>query len=372
MRCIKCLNNLKKSRLIFGLCSVLLSLSFCLSGLLSFPVNALSDISNFKSTHTFTDLTFYSYDIQNFSKYNNYTYYIQGSAVAPSFTFSDNFSANEGDIFTFSYYVTDFVSNYQGDNAPPTCLGSGYWVTVLDCSLSIDYSPRLIQNNDSGTITGTVTDYSTSSSHQYNLVFSGYNGDNSVSLRHTYYFQYMLRFNHPQTSNILSLQNNMVQLNSSSFSIVFLSKTGQLYSGSATIQDIIDYLEAHPQDSTAAIEEQTEKQEQHYQETQDTFDQAQDTASSDSESSGEDALQSGTTLLSAFTSFVGALTSASASNCVINGDMGNLDLGNIDLCQLSPPPAFQTISSIMVIGFMVPLSVALAKKMISLFRSFQS
>lgn len=91
-----------------------------------------------------------------------------------------------------------------------------------------------------------------------------------------------------------------------------------------------------------------------------------------SNSSSSEASAQGSTLLSAFQSFIGALTSASPSNCNINMDLGNLDLGNANLCSISPPPAFQVISSIVLIGFCVPLSIATAKKLISLFRSFQS
>lgn len=89
-------------------------------------------------------------------------------------------------------------------------------------------------------------------------------------------------------------------------------------------------------------------------------------------SSSSDASASGTTLLAAAQSFVGALTSASPSNCNLDMDLGNLDLGNANLCSISPPPAFQVISSIVLIGFCVPLSIATAKKMVSLFRSFQN
>lgn len=89
-------------------------------------------------------------------------------------------------------------------------------------------------------------------------------------------------------------------------------------------------------------------------------------------SSSSDASASGTTLLAAAQSFVGALTSATPSNCNLDMDLGNLDLGNANLCSISPPPAFQVISSIVLIGFCVPLSIATAKKMVSLFRSFQN
>lgn len=106
------------------------------------------------------------------------------------------------------------------------------------------------------------------------------------------------------------------------------------------------------------------------QDREDLENQSSDTQSS-SDDSQQEAESTGTTLLSAFTSFVGALSSASPSNCRINMDLGNFDMGNVDLCSLSPPPEFQSIASIMLILFCVPLSIATARKVISLFRSFQ-
>lgn len=98
--------------------------------------------------------------------------------------------------------------------------------------------------------------------------------------------------------------------------------------------------------------------------------QSSDTDSA-ADSSSEDAESTGTTLLGAFSAFVTALTSASPSNCVLDMDLGNLDLGNVDFCTLSPPQPIPTIASIFLILFCVPLSIATAKKVINLFRSFQ-
>lgn len=106
-------------------------------------------------------------------------------------------------------------------------------------------------------------------------------------------------------------------------------------------------------------------------EDRDNIEQQSSTASSDSDSSAQDAEQTGTTLLGAFSAFVNALTNASPSNCVLDMDLGNLDMGNVDLCQLSPPAGFQAIASVFMILFCVPLSIATARKLISLFRSFQ-
>ena len=115
-----------------------------------------------------------------------------------------------------------------------------------------------------------------------------------------------------------------------------------------------------------------ELQEQNDKDDQDrsNLNNQQSSATSAAQSSQQDAQNAGTTLLAAFQAFVSALTNATPSNCVIDMDLGNLDLGDVDLCTLSPPSGFQAIGSILLIGFCVPLSIATATKMIALFRSF--
>lgn len=130
------------------------------------------------------------------------------------------------------------------------------------------------------------------------------------------------------------------------------------------MQEVADNTSA----TTEAIEEQNEKDDQ----DRDNLETQQSDAEDGADDSQVAAESTGTTLLTAFTGFVGALTSASPSNCVIDMDMGNMDLGNVNFCQMSPPPIFQTIASIMLIAFCVPLSIATATKVITLFRSFQS
>lgn len=137
------------------------------------------------------------------------------------------------------------------------------------------------------------------------------------------------------------------------------------------VSDIKDILEDLNVDLNGAIEEQTQQDKEFHDETKDTFDDAQTDADNDSASSSQQAESTGTTLLGAFIQLLGALTGAAATDCVINADIGDFHMGNVDLCELDPPPAFQVISSLMVIGFAVPLSVALGKKIISMFRSFQ-
>lgn len=117
-----------------------------------------------------------------------------------------------------------------------------------------------------------------------------------------------------------------------------------------------------------SAEEMNDKDDEDRQNMEDQQSDSQDS----SDDSQEEAESTGTTLLAAFSSFVTAITNASPSNCNLLMNMGNLNLGNVNLCQLSPPPAFQAIGSIFLILFCVPLSIATARKVINLFRSFQS
>lgn len=137
------------------------------------------------------------------------------------------------------------------------------------------------------------------------------------------------------------------------------------------IEDIKDILEEMGETSEAsaeAVQQLVQQNEDDRQELEDNVQEAQDTA----DEQGAESEQTGQTLIGAFSAFVTALTNVQPGNCVINANLGRMNLGNINLCTLNPPPAFQTIASIVLIAFVVPLSIALVKKMISLFRSFQN
>lgn len=89
-------------------------------------------------------------------------------------------------------------------------------------------------------------------------------------------------------------------------------------------------------------------------------------------SSSQDA-QTGTTgLLNAITGAVSVISSASPTNCKINGNMGNLDIGQLDLCANPAPTFIQTIGSLILILMCVPLAISLFNRFIAIFRSFQS
>ena len=92
------------------------------------------------------------------------------------------------------------------------------------------------------------------------------------------------------------------------------------------------------------------------------------TSGSDSSSNSETATSS---LLSVITSGIGAITSASPTNCKINGNMGNLNVGNIDLCANPVPTFMALIGSIIAVLVVLPLVMVLFNRFISIIRSFQ-
>lgn len=149
---------------------------------------------------------------------------------------------------------------------------------------------------------------------------------------------------------------------------------------SAQLNDIKNAINQMAQNSSMSgvIEQQQEtnekldEQNERNQQIDDGLEQAQSDGDTNADSATSDAQSTGTTLLQAFIDMVGAITGASPSNCVINGNMGigNFTLGNIDLCDLDPPPAFQVISSLVVIGLAVPLALSAYNRLVGLLRSF--
>lgn len=158
-----------------------------------------------------------------------------------------------------------------------------------------------------------------------------------------------------------------------SLQTTYLQQIAQNTNGQTdAINNLKNQNHADAQAQKQSTDAQTQQQANQYHEQMEGMENAQTDANSGADDSGEAASQSGSTLLQAFTDFVSAITSASPSSCNINADIGDLKLGNVDLCELSPPASVQIISSILLIGFCVPLSIATARKMINLYRSFQN
>lgn len=93
-----------------------------------------------------------------------------------------------------------------------------------------------------------------------------------------------------------------------------------------------------------------------------------DNAESDAQQLGQGVTQASSSLILIIGNFISTVLNPPQSDCVIDGNMGNMDLGNIDLCSLSPPPAFSIIGSFIVLGMLIPLVLACIFKFISFLR----
>lgn len=176
----------------------------------------------------------------------------------------------------------------------------------------------------------------------------------------------------PTRGQITQLQNTLSEINLNSGTTnanleIIRDRLGTTNSNLEIIRGKLDDITSNSDRTADAIEEQQQQDEE---DRENMENQQNDTSTSASDSQA-DAEATGTTLLAAFSSFVSALTSAQPSDCNIDMDLGNLDLGVVNLCRLSLPQPFHTIASIMLILFFVPLSISTARKVISLFRSFQ-
>lgn len=106
------------------------------------------------------------------------------------------------------------------------------------------------------------------------------------------------------------------------------------------------------------------------QEQQQAGQQAQQEGQQGSDTSQNNVTQGTQSLLSAITGFVGVISNATPTNCRITGDMGALDLGELDFCQDNPPAIITTIGTLILIAITIPITIWVVKKIISLFRSF--
>lgn len=77
-------------------------------------------------------------------------------------------------------------------------------------------------------------------------------------------------------------------------------------------------------------------------------------------------------LLTAFGSFVSAIASISPSNCNVDFDLGHIDFGEQNLCSVSVPTVFTTITSIIVIMFTIPFVYHLVNRILGLIREMQT
>lgn len=333
MRCIKCLLNFSGKK-IYLLCSVVLSCLLCLSGVLSTSVSAAN---TFKNSIAVGALNSSGNEMRRLSLDSSSQLYTVGT-----------------DVYGLRFY---FPAIYCGNNFQ-FIIGFSTYLTQGSLSGFVGRGNNIV--DDVFSYTDIVSSYNDT---YHNFILTGHYSDCPNGGAATDHVDIMFSRNTTGSTSPFFLTQAVFQE----------SDTGDISRLNIIISKLNELISKSSQSAVVdAINNQTQQDQEHWEQAQDTFDDAQDGADSDSDSSSQQATSSGTTLLAGFQSFLGALTGASPSDCVISADLGNMDLGNMDLCQLDPPPAFQAISSIMVIGFTVPLSLALGRKMIALFRSFQT
>lgn len=141
-------------------------------------------------------------------------------------------------------------------------------------------------------------------------------------------------------------------------------------SGTSDSADIIDKLDEviqSNQDNIDAINN-PEWRDDERQELDDAQDDASDTAYDESAA----AQSTATNLLAVVGQFVTTLTNAQPTNCNINGNLiPHLPLGNLNLCQNSPPSAITALGSLILIAFVVSMAYHVVKRMLALIGSFQ-
>ena len=164
---------------------------------------------------------------------------------------------------------------------------------------------------------------------------------------------------------------SFVKLDTSEGQIDYTSALNDINAGIENLSITVDSWFANLDDGVAGTADAVERQTELIEEQQTNIENAQSDAQSNGDQSQDDATQTGTSLLGVFSSFVNALTNVSPkNNCYITVDLGHIDFGRLNLCESSPPAEFQIISSLIVIGFSVPVSLMLVNKMITLFRGF--
>ncbi len=282
--------------------------------------------------------------------------YVFGTTDSSNDFWTPEITFNAFSVKTNDYVVLEY-STYSTGEMPGSCLtGYGVW-DVVDCS----HNFQRIDNNEFVKKWWSYCDTaSTSGCSTWNIYPQEMGGAQTTYVIDNY--RYILRFGGTSLTN-----NTKIKLGGPIISSTISNNRpklvkfspGAVFEHGAMLNDILTFLEEN---------NEAEEMKQNRQEGE----QAQQDANTNGQSSSQSATTDGQSLLQAFQSFLGALTNASPGNCNINMDTGFIDFGVVNLCSISPPPAFQAISSIVVIGFAIPLSLACARKIIELFRGFQS
>lgn len=150
-----------------------------------------------------------------------------------------------------------------------------------------------------------------------------------------------------------------------------LGYVSSIYSNSNNVDDALSEISQKISDINLdndrvadAVEEQNQKDNEDRENIEEQSSDAQDSA----DTASQQITSVSQSLLIVIGNFVNIIINPPARNCVIDADMGHMDLGNIDLCQLTPPEPIQIIATLLIIGFIIPFAYSLIQTFINLLR----
>lgn len=76
-------------------------------------------------------------------------------------------------------------------------------------------------------------------------------------------------------------------------------------------------------------------------------------------------------LLASATGFATVLTNVNPSNCLINGNMGHFNIGQVDMCSDNPPSFIQIIGSLVMVIILVGLTYSLVNQILNLVKEMR-
>lgn len=222
------------------------------------------------------------------------------------------FPFQEGDIIDISYVLVNSSYITAGGNAPsqPTCLNSSWIFTVVDCTIhmqnvsdveyltsmySVDLTMLRDPVTDSSTLGGLISQWSAGQPQSYS---------NNINI---YYFQYRLRY----TGQGESRDNIILYGNFTNGQPWWLQ-----------FNETIPISSSLEQGAMQANEQQKQEGQQAQQDGQTGGNTSQETVNQGSQ-----------TMLQGAQTILGVITDTPAGTCNISGNMGNIDLGQLNLCE---------------------------------------
>lgn len=337
-----------KIKMIWKRCAIFLSLLF-VSGfsliLLPNRTQAISnEVGNFKNTTWNTGVT---YDkngtlttVNNNS--DSWQVYSDTTVATPRVNLGQSVNVAKGDIATISMTLISVGGIQEILNTPPSyCLTSSWQWVVVQCNSQFQFIEE--------------TEY------LYNYIYADLGNTNNSLKGHldiytkdktdihyaVYTFNYTIRFSASDRA-INNILFNGVLTRGSGLWLVKMSS--------------ISFFDGLPQGAMQANEQQTQAGQQAQQDGQTSSNQSQSDAQTGSAS-----------LLQGASSIIGALTDTQASNCSINLNMGNIDLGTQDFCQgdIGPiRPVIATITNVLFAFVALKVFTFLIGVMFGLFDEF--